>query len=1355
MNIFESKSSSNNYAISVSSAENDLAIKQINEIKNDDFQIDNYVHINNMGVNSKSLLAIKSEMPNATANNRSKLDEYERSLNDNSYAENIGADESNEKNIEAKHLINNNDNIDMNDRQSNDDIAQKSSFKTNHKSEHLKKNENFSNQDKEQPKVDLENIEKQNLIESKTNDSDTTTFNKFNKNSSNTTTKMLKPSNEHKHKRKSKSASSFIRRLFTCGVTSSCAGRRNSSKSSSSCHGSDRAIHNSNNAINLKSNSNNGISHNLNNNNNKPEAQIFSSNESIRNKFDGIKKYALASIKPKSNDSIANKKIDAMKLNEKRDSVVNKTVLNSSSKSGDDQYYDAKKDISEKLNDTNTNESSSKLVVPILKINDDIITAGQEEYVLDNEETEDMVEESIEDEAEDDDENDDLEEGDDDEDVELVDEDDEDELNDEAKLLGRGTRDEYEYDEENEENNYDDYEDEDEDDEEEEMSNHHKYFNINAAKKSSQHNSTIKQSSSASPVVKLNTSASPTASKINNHKIPSFSFDSEDKDLNQSGCMDTQSQMQLDQQANNNNPSVTDFYSKFLTANNIITDRGIVNIRTGSFNLGCQPADQLKLSNDELTDSNEFFSRLNDSQNEFIRSSSNYSFRTAYNNSNSNNNSSDYFKSSFGGIKGDSFGGASNLLVPLMLVANRRKNSTVSINSKNEDSCETPKKPSIQLSPSDYELINSSANATPTNQSSTLGNKTSLNANSLVPSTSINNGLLPTPNLPGEQERRCSHDPNIEKLHKTYINNVKLGGTAVVSSASVSTTNTDSTSNILNSALTNLDSPPASKLTSIRYTLNNIKKSKNSQSNSNSKSNNRNYIKLSNSINAAKNVVKNQSINSNDPIDSDKLELESSEKSDVLNEINKVNKWLRDTKNHHSKSPSSAAAKEHKKMAKIPPSMTISEDEDNYTINERNVDGINNKIAGLSLYSYDDEDNETENTNEAKTKHSYETTDSAIDIRSYGSISTLSKTSSINSRVNWQSFSKYYRLQFYQHMDTTWTKYQISAMSLEQLMALRKLALIQFSKLVERQHSTMIRKFRLFTKKTSTASEFQKAYDSIDSINTSKPNASSKSENASSGLNASVNGKNGENVNTQASVIIGNRKISHQLGAHIGMHPNVANRKRRKTSLKKLEKQLYYESKRDTPMAISVDESSSEIRDTSEISIANSTYANSNANSSVNSNQNAAICVSENAKAKISTNVFALPLSKIMQHTGQPLPQRIIEAMRFLRRIAPNEVGVFRKNGNKARINKLKESINKNEPINFQSEDITVFDIADTIKLYFRELPECLITNKLSDILLSNYTSMALTYFFFIFSVVDFFFIVFIRLNSMLLLLRM
>lgn len=105
--------------------------------------------------------------------------------------------------------------------------------------------------------------------------------------------------------------------------------------------------------------------------------------------------------------------------------------------------------------------------------------------------------------------------------------------------------------------------------------------------------------------------------------------------------------------------------------------------------------------------------------------------------------------------------------------------------------------------------------------------------------------------------------------------------------------------------------------------------------------------------------------------------------------------------------------------------------------------------------------------------------------------------------------------------------------------------------------------------------------------------------------------------------------------------------------------------------------------------------------------------------------IFGASLSTIMQWTGQPLPQTILEAMRYIRKVSSNEVGLFRKNGNKARINRLKEMINNGEPINFQaSDEITPFDISDTIKLYFRELPECLITNKLSEILLANYTSI-------------------------------
>lgn len=211
------------------------------------------------------------------------------------------------------------------------------------------------------------------------------------------------------------------------------------------------------------------------------------------------------------------------------------------------------------------------------------------------------------------------------------------------------------------------------------------------------------------------------------------------------------------------------------------------------------------------------------------------------------------------------------------------------------------------------------------------------------------------------------------------------------------------------------------------------------------------------------------------------------------------------------------------------------------------------------------------------------------------------------------------------------------------------------------------------------------------------------------------------------SVVIGNKKISHQLGAQIGTHPSsgvVTNsyRKRRKTSLKKLEKHLF---------SSSIESKTNQNPNCDSLSSLNELQAE--AKDSLGSSQTTEKANKPPPPPPTRPNmsiVFGVSLNTIMQRTGQPLPQHILEAMRFIRKLAPTEVGIFRKNGNKSRINKLKECMNKNEKITFHSDDITPFDIADTIKLYFRELPECLITNKLSDILLTNYLSSFALFFF-------------------------
>lgn len=63
---------------------------------------------------------------------------------------------------------------------------------------------------------------------------------------------------------------------------------------------------------------------------------------------------------------------------------------------------------------------------------------------------------------------------------------------------------------------------------------------------------------------------------------------------------------------------------------------------------------------------------------------------------------------------------------------------------------------------------------------------------------------------------------------------------------------------------------------------------------------------------------------------------------------------------------------------------------------------------------------------------------------------------------------------------------------------------------------------------------------------------------------------------------------------------------------------------------------------------------------------------------------------------------------------ALDQVGIFRKPGVRSRISKLKFMADtKNAKINFDNQQ--PYDVADMVKQYFRELPDALLTNKLSE----------------------------------------
>ncbi|KAF5893420.1 rho GTPase-activating protein 7-like isoform X1, partial [Clarias magur] len=104
-------------------------------------------------------------------------------------------------------------------------------------------------------------------------------------------------------------------------------------------------------------------------------------------------------------------------------------------------------------------------------------------------------------------------------------------------------------------------------------------------------------------------------------------------------------------------------------------------------------------------------------------------------------------------------------------------------------------------------------------------------------------------------------------------------------------------------------------------------------------------------------------------------------------------------------------------------------------------------------------------------------------------------------------------------------------------------------------------------------------------------------------------------------------------------------------------------------------------------------------------------------------SVFGVPLQVNVQRSGQPLPQGIQQAMRYLRNHGLDQVGLFRKSGVKSRIQALRQM---NESCGTEGggvsyEGQSAYDVADMLKQYFRDLPEPLFTSKLSDTFLQIY----------------------------------
>lgn len=98
--------------------------------------------------------------------------------------------------------------------------------------------------------------------------------------------------------------------------------------------------------------------------------------------------------------------------------------------------------------------------------------------------------------------------------------------------------------------------------------------------------------------------------------------------------------------------------------------------------------------------------------------------------------------------------------------------------------------------------------------------------------------------------------------------------------------------------------------------------------------------------------------------------------------------------------------------------------------------------------------------------------------------------------------------------------------------------------------------------------------------------------------------------------------------------------------------------------------------------------------------------------------MFGVPLLANVREGGHALPSPILAGFEYLRKNGGLQTsGLFRRGASKSKLEGLK-LITEANPTLTKFDDFSCYEVADLIKLYFRELPERLFTAKLSDTLI-------------------------------------
>jgi len=107
----------------------------------------------------------------------------------------------------------------------------------------------------------------------------------------------------------------------------------------------------------------------------------------------------------------------------------------------------------------------------------------------------------------------------------------------------------------------------------------------------------------------------------------------------------------------------------------------------------------------------------------------------------------------------------------------------------------------------------------------------------------------------------------------------------------------------------------------------------------------------------------------------------------------------------------------------------------------------------------------------------------------------------------------------------------------------------------------------------------------------------------------------------------------------------------------------------------------------------------------------------------IKTKVFGVSLAQLLgreDHQGKSVPNFLVSAVDIIKQHGASLEGIFRISGSASELHSMKSEIDAGTPLTFDPSTDNIHNVSGLLKLYFRELPEPLLTYEHCDEFVTN-----------------------------------